>query len=408
MCNTALREKLRIIIFQSDTPLGKAFDIALLGFIVASIVVVVVESMQGIPPTLKKVFTVLEYVFTFFFTLEYLCRLYCTDKPREYALSFFGIIDLLSTLPLYLGWIFGPMRYFMVVRTFRLIRVFRVFKLFSFLKEGDLLMRSLIFSAPKIGVFFLFMVILVISMGTLMFIVEGGTEGSPFVDIPTSIYWAVVTMTTVGYGDIAPSTPIGRILSTIIMLMGYTIMAVPTGIVSAQLVHDHKQRRKPKPCPECGSPLPVDAHFCPFCGLKLESKTSAKILPLLLLFMLMQSVSLNSFAKDRLQEPKDVLKDAANDYKQTVIAKLYKAYQTKLKASNAVDFDDIIKLTVQILNDYPDVLEHYRNRYKYIMVDEYQDTNMAQFRLVSLLSGGRNNICVVVRDCHYAVTSRRG
>ena len=300
MCNTALREKLRIIIFQSDTPLGKAFDIALLGFIVASIVVVVVESMQGIPPTLKKVFTVLEYVFTFFFTLEYLCRLYCTDKPREYALSFFGIIDLLSTLPLYLGWIFGPMRYFMVVRTFRLIRVFRVFKLFSFLKEGDLLMRSLIFSAPKIGVFFLFMVILVISMGTLMFIVEGGTEGSPFVDIPTSIYWAVVTMTTVGYGDIAPSTPIGRILSTIIMLMGYTIMAVPTGIVSAQLVHDHKQRRKPKPCPECGSPLPVDAHFCPFCGLKLESKTSAKILPLLLLFMLMQSVSLNSFAKDRL------------------------------------------------------------------------------------------------------------
>ena len=173
MNNDALREKLRIIIFQSDTPLGKAFDIALLCCIVASILIVIVESLQAMPPTAKLVFTVLEYVFTFFFTLEYLCRLYCSDKPRDYALSFFGIIDLLSTLPLYIGWIFGPVRYLMVVRTFRLIRVFRVFKLFSFLQEGDLLMRSLIISAPKIGVFFLFMVIMVISMGTLMYMVEG-------------------------------------------------------------------------------------------------------------------------------------------------------------------------------------------------------------------------------------------
>ena len=138
MHNEALREKLRVIIFQSDTPLGKAFDVALLCCIVASILIVVLESLQGMPPKAKLVFTVLEYVFTFFFTLEYLCRLYCSDKPRDYALSFFGIIDLLSTLPLYIGWIFGPVRYLMVVRTFRLIRVFRVFKLFSFLQEGDL------------------------------------------------------------------------------------------------------------------------------------------------------------------------------------------------------------------------------------------------------------------------------
>ena len=188
MSNDAMREKLRIIIFQSDTPLGKAFDVALLVSIVASILLVVIESLQAIPPTAKLVFTVLEYVFTFFFTLEYLCRLYCSDKPREYALSFFGIIDLLSTLPLYIGWLFGPVRYLMVIRTFRLIRVFRVFKLFSFLQEGDLLMRSIIISAPKIGVFFLFMVILVISMGTLMYIVEGSIPGTPFTDIPTSIY----------------------------------------------------------------------------------------------------------------------------------------------------------------------------------------------------------------------------
>ena len=253
MGNDALREKLRIIIFQSDTPLGKAFDVALLWCIVASILIVVLESMQAMPPAAKQVFTILEYVFTFFFTLEYLCRLYCSDKPREYAISFFGIVDLLSTLPLYIGWIFGPVRYLMIVRTFRLIRVFRVFKLFSFLQEGDLLMRSLIISAPKIGVFFLFMVIMVISTGTLMYIVEGNIPGTPFVDIPTSIYWAVVTMSTVGYGDIAPATFLGRVLSAIVMLMGYTIMAVPTGIVSAQMVHDHKGRRKTVLCPECGS-----------------------------------------------------------------------------------------------------------------------------------------------------------
>ena len=273
MRNEALREKLRIIIFQSDTPAGKAFDVALLWCIVASILIVVVESMQSMPPTVKLVFTILEYVFTFFFTVEYLCRLYCSDKPREYVLSFFGIIDLLSTLPLYIGWIFGPVRYLMVVRTFRLIRVFRVFKLFSFLQEGDLLMRSIILSAPKIGVFFLFMVIMVISMGTLMYIVEGNIPGTPFVDIPTSIYWAVVTMTTVGYGDIAPATLIGRVLSAIVMLMGYTIMAVPTGIVSAQMVHDHKPKHIQKNCPECGAPIPDDAHFCPFCGLKQSDKS---------------------------------------------------------------------------------------------------------------------------------------
>jgi voltage-gated potassium channel len=272
MSNDALREKLRIIIFQSDTPLGKVFDIALLCCIVASILIVILESLQGMPPKAKLTFTVLEYVFTFFFTLEYLCRLYCSDKPRDYALSFFGIVDLLSTLPLYIGWLFGPVRYLMVVRTFRLIRVFRVFKLFSFLQEGDLLMRSIIISAPKIGVFFLFMVIMVISMGTLMYMVEGNLPNTPFTDIPTSIYWAVVTMTTVGYGDIAPATFLGRVLSAIVMLMGYTIMAVPTGIVSAQMVHDHKSKHKEKFCLECGSPLPFDAHYCPFCGLKQEKK----------------------------------------------------------------------------------------------------------------------------------------
>ena len=269
--NETLKRRLYVIIFQSDTPLGKAFDVTLLWVIVASIALVIVESMQGLPLLPKQIFTVLEYVFTFFFTLEYVCRLYCSPRPREYALSFFGIVDLLSTLPLYVGWIFGPVRYLMVVRTFRLIRVFRVFKLFSFLEEGDKLMRSLMVSSRKIFVFFLFVVILVVSLGTLMFMVEGSHPDSQFRDVPSSIYWAVVTMTTVGYGDIAPVTPVGRFLSAIVMLLGYTIMAVPTGIVSAQFIHDHRVSSEPKQkCRECGAPLDETAHYCPHCGVKVD------------------------------------------------------------------------------------------------------------------------------------------
>ena len=161
----------------------------------------------------------------------------------------------------------------MVLRTFRLIRVFRVFKLFSFLEEGDKLLKSLKLSFPKIMVFFLFVVIMVISLGTMMYMVEGSQPGTPFTDVPTSIYWAVVTMTTVGYGDIVPVTFVGRILSAVVMLLGYTIIAVPTGIVSAQFsrdnLHSCQDGEKPK-CKECGSTLPDDAHYCPFCGNEVE------------------------------------------------------------------------------------------------------------------------------------------
>lgn len=263
-----LKQRLYVIIFESDTPMGKLFDVCLLWAILISIILVIVESMSGLPEWFNTALTVCEYVFTLFFTLEYVFRLYCSPEPRKYAFSFFGIIDLLATLPLYLGWFFGPVRYLMVVRTFRLIRVFRVFKLFSFLEEGDKLLRSLRMSFPKIMVFFLFVVIMVISLGTLMFMFEGDVEGTPFKDVPTSIYWAVVTMTTVGYGDIAPVTGIGRILSSIVMLLGYTIMAVPTGIVSAQFIHDNQSDGKSEEgkCKECGSPLPEGAHYCPFCG----------------------------------------------------------------------------------------------------------------------------------------------
>lgn len=271
--NDEFKRRLYVIIFESDTPLGKAFDVALLWAILLSIVLIMVESIPAIPDWMNSFLVIWEYIFTGFFTIEYIARIYCSPDPRKYITSFFGIIDLLSTMPFYLGLFFSASRYLMVLRTFRLIRVFRVFKLFSFLEEGDKLLKSLKLSFPKIMVFFLFVVIMVISLGTMMYMVEGSQPGTPFTDVPTSIYWAVVTMTTVGYGDIVPVTLIGRILSAVVMLLGYTIIAVPTGIVSAQFsrdsLHGDSDDKKSK-CKECGSTLPDNAHYCPFCGNEIE------------------------------------------------------------------------------------------------------------------------------------------
>ena len=242
MHNEMLKRRIYLIIFESDTPAGKAFDVALIGCILLSILIVIAESIQGVSDVAGPYLRVMEYLFTFFFTAEYLLRLYCSPSPKGYALSFFGLVDLLATLPLYLTWLFGPARYLLIVRTFRLIRVFRIFKLFNFLEEGRLLLHSLRVSSPKIGVFFLFVLILVISIGTLMFMVEGQRPDTDFDNIPNCIYWAVVTLTTVGYGDITPVTPMGRFLSAVVMLLGYTIIAVPTGIVSASMIQSRQNK----------------------------------------------------------------------------------------------------------------------------------------------------------------------
>lgn len=305
MANQALKDKLNIIIFGSDTPTGKLFDVILMWCIVLSILLVFIESMQ-IPIAVKPWLQGAEYFFTFVFTAEYLLRLYCSPNPREYALSFFGVVDLLATLPFYITWIFGPARYLMIIRTFRLIRVFRVFKLFNFLNEGNLLLRSLIISSRKISVFFLFVVIMVISLGTIMYMVEGQEPDTQFTNIPKSIYWAVVTLTTVGYGDVTPNTALGQFVSVVVMLLGYTIIAVPTGIVSAtmmevnhdniseedvnkeeqvndELLHEMKAADRdlfnqdlmeatdvPHYCPHCGRYIQYeDARFCPYCGKAL-------------------------------------------------------------------------------------------------------------------------------------------
>lgn len=271
MHNEALKKKLYDIIFESDTFWGKTFDVVLIVAIALSVLVTVFDSMMT-ASWLRTTLVVLEYVFTVFFTLEYLTRLYCSPAPRAYAKSFFGIVDLISILPMYLGFFFSTARYAIVLRAFRLVRVFRIFKLFDFLAEGNMLLRSLRQSANKILVYFLFVLILVVILGTLMFMVESGKENTEFINIPTSIYWAIVTMTTVGYGDITPVTGIGRFLSAFIMLLGYTILAVPTGIVSASMIresHRHDHRRCPN-CQRVGHE--ENASYCKYCGAELEEE----------------------------------------------------------------------------------------------------------------------------------------
>lgn len=280
MNNKPLKKKLYDIIFESETPAGKTFDVVLIIAIIVSILLVVLESFESVSGNFAVALQVMEYLFTFFFTAEYLLRLYCAPNARHYALSFFGIIDLLATLPLYITWIFGPARYLMIVRVFRLIRVFRVFKLFNFLNEGNLLLRALYASSRKIAVFFLFVIIMVISLGTLMYMIEGQQPGTAFNNIPNSIYWACVTLTTVGYGDIAPTTGMGRFLSSIVMLLGYTIIAVPTGIFSASMVEMARKENglnenDKRGCPQCGKRRHgKDAIFCNHCGAMLEPEES--------------------------------------------------------------------------------------------------------------------------------------
>lgn len=269
--NQKLKDRLYDIIFESDSPMGKKFDTLLIVAIVLSIVIVTCDSLVSGHVWVVRSFVALEYVLTVFFTLEYLTRLYCSPRPKAYALSFFGLIDLLSILPMYLGFFLHSARFMIVLRSFRLIRIFRIFKLFAFLQEGYLLLESIRASFRKISVFFLFVTIIVICLGTVMYMVEHDEPGSQFTDIPTSIYWAVVTMTTVGYGDITPVTQSGRFFSALVMLLGYTIIAVPTGIVTASMVkasHDAASRV----CPNCGKAgHDPEATHCKYCGSELEA-----------------------------------------------------------------------------------------------------------------------------------------
>ena len=261
------RELIHEVIFEADTPFGKLFDILLLIFILGSVIVVMLESMERINQKARDLFVILEWIFTIFFTIEYILRLYGTYKPIKYATSAFGIIDLLSILPTYLSLIITGTQSLMVIRALRLLRVFRVFKLGSYMRHGQMIMLSLQRSIPKITVFFLFVLVLVTIIGSLMYLIE--SEGnSGFKDIPTAIYWAIVTLTTVGYGDITPQTGIGKMFSAVVMMLGYCIIAIPTGIIAVDLFSEkNKQDISTQVCRYCADgDHSFEAIYCKSCG----------------------------------------------------------------------------------------------------------------------------------------------
>ena len=264
------KEKIHEIIFEADTPAGKTFDIILMVLIVFSVFVVLLESIENLHDKYGRIFIVLEWFFTIFFTIEYILRLYCVYKPKKYALSFFGLVDLLSIIPTYLSLFITGTQYLIVIRALRLLRVFRIFKLVKFLNEGNLIVRALIKSRAKIVVFMLFILLMVTILGSVMYLIEGD-HNEQFDNIPRSIYWAIVTLTTVGYGDISPVTTFGQLLASFIMLLGYAVLAVPTGIVSAELIRSDmrpfKQNVNTQACRYCSKEgHDDDADHCKYCG----------------------------------------------------------------------------------------------------------------------------------------------
>ena len=264
------RVRLHLIIFGTDTVIGRAFDIVLLYLIVISIVVVMLESVKAIEESYGTIIRIAEWTFTIIFTIEYILRIITTHKPSKYIFSFFGIIDFLAVIPTYLTIILAGSQYLLVVRTIRLLRVFRILKLGRYLGGGKQIVDALIASREKIIVFIGVLVTLVTIMGTLMYLVETPDDG--FTSIPQSIYWAIVTLTTVGYGDIAPQTVIGQALASIVMIMGYSIIAVPTGIVTAELVKGQGPKKKDQEmtCSNCNQKgHDADADFCKYCGTEL-------------------------------------------------------------------------------------------------------------------------------------------
>lgn len=269
-----LRERLYVIIFQADTPAGRKFDEWLLLVIIASLAVVMLDSMEDTQTRYKAWLTGLEWLFTAIFAVEYLLRLYCSPKPLRYATSFYGLIDLLAVLPAFLALLFTSAQYLMVVRIIRVLRVFRILKLTPYLSQANYLLTALRGSQQKITVFFLCILILVTVFGSLMYVIEGPANG--FSSIPKSIYWAIVTLTTVGFGDITPKTPLGQAIASVVMIAGYSIIAVPTGIFTAEMAAAMRQGSK-HACPNCAKDShEAEAAFCSRCGGQLYVRQPAE------------------------------------------------------------------------------------------------------------------------------------
>lgn len=263
-----LRARLHEIIFEADTAAGRFFDLALIWSILISVAAVMLESVAAVRIRYGAGLTSVEWFFTILFTLEYLLRLWCIGRPLRYATSFFGVVDLLAVLPTYLSLLLPGSQYLLVIRILRVLRIFRVLKLMQFTREGQVMIRALRAAFHKIIVFFATVITLVVIFGSVMYIIEGEAHG--FTSIPRSIYWAIVTMTTVGYGDISPQTALGQTISALIMLIGFTIIAVPTGIVASEMTRARVVQANTQVCPMCAAEgHDSDAQYCKSCGAKL-------------------------------------------------------------------------------------------------------------------------------------------
>ena len=263
----SFKQKVYEVIFEAETPAGKLFDVVLLWLILLSIGAVMLESVQSFRQDFDRELTILEWIFTLLFSFEYLVRIYCVERPFKYVFSFFGIVDLLALVPTYMSLFFVGSPTLLMIRALRLLRIFRILKLARYTKESRVLIAALKASRPKITVFLGAVLVLILIMGSVMYMVEGTQAG--FTSIPRAMYWAVVTLTTVGYGDIVPKTVLGQSIASFIMICGYAIIAVPTGIVSVELanVENLTNNRKCKFCKKNGHN--IDALFCMNCGEKL-------------------------------------------------------------------------------------------------------------------------------------------
>lgn len=269
-----LRDRLNTVIFGTDTPAGRLFDLCLTVCILLSVLVALLDSVPAINARFHSVMLALEWMFTLLFTLEYALRLYSADVTRRYAFSFFGIVDLASILPAYLSLLFPAASYLLVFRLLRILRIFRILKLIRFVGDANILVRALLQSRRKILIFLFSVIIMNIIFGSLMYVVEGPENG--FTSIPVAIYWSIVTLTTVGYGDISPHTGLGQFIASLAMITGYAIIAVPTGIVSSELMNEYQTKMKEEErdyqvsCSNClRRGHDRDAHFCKQCGSAL-------------------------------------------------------------------------------------------------------------------------------------------
>lgn len=270
------RRKLHEVIYEADTFAGKLFDVILLILILFSIILVMLESVTEFDQKYHTFLDISEWIVTILFTIEYIARIVSIKKPKEYIFSFYGVIDLLSTIPKYLSYfLVGGAHSLVALRALRLMRVFRILKLARFIGESSNFTKALKASRAKIAVFLFFVLILCVILGTIMYLIEGNTADSGFTSIPRSVYWAIVTLTTVGYGDIAPITAFGQFIASLIMILGYGIIAVPTGIVSAEFSNQKKDKLhlNTQSCPNCSAEKHRDnAQFCYDCGHKLNEE----------------------------------------------------------------------------------------------------------------------------------------